>query len=90
MPYQSIRVLVSASSICNEQLNDQEFSFKSKGPAGIKCQTMIKLLVMPSTISLTTRKNLQLKHEMQWYPREQVLRLTYENPGEEVNIVLTW
>lgn len=51
---------------------------------------MIKLVVMQRTISLTTRKNLQLKHEMRLYPREQVLRLTYENPGEEVNVVLTW
>jgi len=84
------KVLVSASKIFAEHAENRDFSFKSLGPAGTRCHTLVKLGAMPPKIELNTANGRPVPFEMQWMPEERLLRLTYPNQGEVVSVRLFW
>lgn len=84
------KVLISHSSIRDEQADGNNLSFISRGMAGITCHTLIKLVAMPPEIKLTTRSGQSVSCEIQWYPKEHLLRLIYENRGEDILVALNW
>lgn len=84
------KVLMSASAITAEKNKNPDFSFTSRGPAGTPCHTLVKLVAMPPKVEMTTDSGQAVPFEMQWAPKEKLLRLIHENQGEPVHVRFIW